>query len=135
MDNEIAINGAKYRENDLSMLLAIKDRDIEYLKQTLQFATNSPLNLDVLANIMDPPALDLERSSAEAINYDDPEEEYDYLHAADQPDQPRNYNKKQTKSVTNPDTLHALKYRVDNVRTYSRVPFRGLEIKGVRYAF
>ena len=83
---------------------------------------------------MDPPALDLERSVAtiEDIDFADPVEEHNYLQL-----ELRNYTKKQSKSVTDPDTLHALKYMymVDNVQTYTRLPFNGLEINGVRYAF
>ena len=68
------------------------------------------------------------------INFANPEEEYNYIHL-EQPHEQRNYNKKKPKNVTDPDTLHALKYMIDNAQTYKRNPFKGLEINGVRYAF
>ena len=49
--------------------------------------------------------------------------------------QARNYTKKSLKTVTDPDTLYTLKYMVDNVHSYSRNPFKGLDINGVRSAF
>ena len=45
------------------------------------------------------------------------------------------YSKKAVKIVTDPDTLYAFKYMAANVYSYSRNPFRGLEINGVQYTF
>ena len=132
VDATIEINGFKYKENDLRTLLAMKNRDIEDLKETVAlFKPNSPPNLDAMMAIMDPPHLDLNSNTANAndeMNF--AEEEYNYLQM-----EQRNYLKKQTKSVTDPDTLDAIKYMLDNIQTYSRLPFYGTEINGLRYAF
>ena len=45
VDAQIEINGFKYKENDLRTLLAMKDQEIDDLNRTIQFGTQSPLNL------------------------------------------------------------------------------------------
>ena len=79
---------------------------------------------------MDPPHLDLKQSAVNDIDFADPDEEHNYLQI-----EQRNYIKKHPKAVTDPDTIVALKYMVENVRTYTRVPFNGVDINGARYAF
>ena len=132
VDAQISIDGFKYTENGLNTLLAIKDQEISDLKETVTlFKPSSPPDLNAMMAIMDPPHLDLNSTTPDtnaAIDFNDPEQEHNYF-------QPRNYVKKQPKPVTNPDTLRALQYMLDNVQTYTRNPFKGTVIDGVRYAF
>ena len=126
VDAQIAIDGFKYTENDLNTLLAMKHQEIEDLKETLTlFKPSSPPDVNAMMAIMDPPPLDLNTNTADdniEINFANPEEEYNYLHL-EQPHEQRNYNKKKPKNVTDPDTLHALKYMIDNAQTYEHNPF------------
>ena len=134
VDAEITINGFQYKENDLRTLLAMKNQEIEDLKETVAlFKPSSPLDLNAMMAIMDPPHLDLEQNAgddAEFADFADPEAQHNYIQM-----EQRNYSKKQTNNVTDPGILQALKYMVDNVRTYTRLPFNGTDIDGVRYAF
>ena len=134
VDAQIEIDGFKYKENDFLTLLAIKDREIEDLKETLTlFKPASPPDLNVMMAIMDPPHLDLNSTAPDVndgLDFADPEEEYNYLQL-----EQRNYLKKPIKNVTDPNILHALRYMVDNVETYARNPFKGTDINGVSYAF
>ena len=147
-DNEISINGYVIENSRLKTLIATKDQEIADMNETIQLYTpQSPPDVAALANIMDPPALDLKRS---AVN-----DFYDYSYSKnpfmdlDQDDQPscvypsdklaqtqsRIYAKKASNVVTDPKILYALKLMASSVYTYSRDPFKGVDINGVRYAF
>ena len=134
VDAGIEINGFQYKENDLRTLLAMKNQEIEDLKETVAlFKPSSPLDLNAMMAIMDPPPLDLEQNAdndAEFVDFTDSEAQHNYIQLAQ-----RNYTKKQNKNVTDPNILHALRYLTDNVQTYSRNVFKGVDINGVRYAF
>ena len=134
VDAGLEINANKYRENDLHTLLAMKNQEIKDLKETVSlFQPSSPPNIDAMLAIMDPPPLDLKQNAGDDVefaDFTDPEVQHNYIHM----DQ-RNYTKKQNKNVTDPDTFHALRYMTDNVQTYSRNVFKGVDINGVRYAF
>ena len=90
----IEINGFKYKENDLHTLLAIKDQEINDLKETVSlFKPSSPPDLNAMMAIIDPPHLELNSTKPDAndeIDFGEPEEKYNYHHV-----EPRNYIKKQ----------------------------------------
>ena len=77
---EIAINSFKYKENDLRTLLAIKDQEINDLKETVSlFQPSSPPDLNAMMAIMDPPALQLNASANGDMDFADPDEEHNYI--------------------------------------------------------
>ena len=134
VEAQIEINGFKYKENDLLTLLAMKDQEIEDLKETVAlFKPSSPPDVNAMMAIMDPPHLDLNSTEPDAndgMDFFDPEQEYNYTQL-----EQRNYLKKPIKTVTDPIILHALSYMVENVSSYTRTLFNGTDINGVRYAF
>ena len=128
-DAVITIDGGVFENNRLETLLAMKDKEIDDLKETLKLFTPQSPNFEALVSIMDMPDLNLKRNTDE--NTQDDEEETDVKLPAPEV---RVYTKKQTKVVTDPDVLRALRFMADNVYTYRRNQFEGVNINGVKYA-
>ena len=147
--SDIKISDAMFENSRLKTLIATKDQEIANLKETVELYTpQSPPDDVALANIMDPPVVDLKKSTNEYDFYDYTYSENPFA-VLDQDDQPisdypsdnlaqtqsRIYAKKASNVVTDPKILYALKLMASSVYTYSREPFKGLDINGVRYAF
>ena len=147
----ITIHGNVFENNRLTTLLAMKNKEIADLNETLQLYTpQSPPDDVALANIMDPPELDLQQSNTVTDFYDFTYSENPFIGldqdnepfrafpsnklAQTQPEQ-RVYAKKISPVVTDPKVLYALKLMASSVYSYSRDPFKGMDIEGVRYAF
>ena len=141
-DLQLDLNTGTYLNTSLQTLVDMKQMEIDDLKQTLAlYKPSSPININALVEIMDQPDLDL-KMNADDVN-DQSSEDQDFTHEPnpliplDQGDAPiiRTYTKKPIKLVTDPTVLRALNYMAENVDDYVRNTFKGVDIKGVRYAF
>ena len=151
-DAQIKLNGNAFENARLQTLLDIKYQEIADLKDTLTlYVPHSPPNIDSFVSIMTDSKLDSKVSADNSVVecpdfYDFTHDESPFINLdeedrdasgfpSDQLAQPRTYAKKQNKLVTNPAVLHALRLMARNVYSYSRKPFQGVNINGVRYAF
>ena len=146
-DKDIIISNCEFENNRLNTLLTMKDQEIADLKETVELYTpRSPPDIAELANIMDPPELDLKRSADDFQDFTYNGNPFIDLNQNDQPfnafptsqlTQPDNrvYTKKVLKLVTDPVVLFALHSMARNIYSYSRKPFQGVDFNGVRYAF
>ena len=129
VDAQIEINGAKYRQNDLETLLAIKNQQIDDLNETLAlFQPSSPPDLNAMVAIFDPPALDLKPS---ADNKDDESVE-------EAATTPRSYVKREMVYVQSPQVKFTLNFMACSAFNYIRKPLVGYtpdDTSPVRYAF
>ena len=159
IDTKIQIHAIRHENTRLTTLLAMKDKEIEDLNETMKiYIPQSPPNLDVLVDIMNESNPDMKISADNADFFDftysenpfidskdddqsvsrfpsDQLAQHEFRHNQIKKEATRVYAKKATIIVTDPTILRALKYLTENVYNYSRKPFRGIDINGVRYAF
>ena len=139
------IDGGVFWNNSLKTLLAMKNEEIDNLKKALASKNSHPSSpgINSLLGIMDnqkmvegtgssvniitAPDVTLKKKPEQNKNVDKDDEEH--------PNNLRFYVKKPIVRVTDPAILYALNFMSDNVYSYVRPPFKGINIDGVRYAF
>ena len=138
-DAQLNLDSCVYENNRMETLLTMKNQEIDDLNETLKLYTPQSPNLDALVTIMNAPDLDLKRSADENDQGSDDQDltfiESPFNNLARPINQPRVYVKKPVKNVTDPYVLASLKHMARSVYTYRRIPFVGMQVGALRYAF